>query len=406
MKSQEIRYGTRLIRGMAVVVLACFYSGIAGFAAEISKAVPSEKTAMPLKAMPEKVATDSTQGRRAVLPEWVFQPGPLNLITDVPGVQVGHVTIRREGPRPLRTGVTAIVPHSGNLATQGLWASTAQLNGNGEETGRGPLEEDGVLNSPILLTNTTAVGVVHHGVFEFYEKHYPGQWHGQLPVVAECWDGFYSSINDLNAVASSDAVRAIENAQPGRFPQGRVGAGTGMRSYEVHAGIGSASRIVEIAGKAYTVGVLVNTNHSRLKYMNRAVKSVLELHLGPLETLKQRDDQDRVVASEVMNPSTRQGSIIVAIATDAPLMPLQLQRLARRAGLGIGAMGSTMDITSGDFAVAFSTAAMVPLQDGAPAVLPLSAIHPDQLSPLFRATVEAVTEAQMNAILASHRSGP
>lgn len=349
---------------------------------------------------------------RVILPQWEFQPGPWNNITDVSGVSVGHITIRRDIPSKIRTGVTAIVPHSGNLATTGLWASGQMLHGNGELTGLGPLNSSGILNSPIMLTNTFAVGAVHTGVFQYFLKHYPGStpgstsWSGQLPIVGECYDGFFNTIEDITAITPADSVRAIEQAvsgpaQSGPIQQGSVGAGTGMRSFELHAGIGSASRRIQLDSQTYTLGVLVNMNHSRFQYLNPDIRAQLEAKLGTsLETVRQQDSQDQV--KRETQPLQRQGSIIVVIATDIPLMPHELEEVAKRAALGIGAMGSVMDTTSGDGVIAFSTAEKIPV-DEAPTQIRHSFIHPEKLTPVFRATVEAVTEAQINALLASHR---
>lgn len=335
-----------------------------------------------------------------------YPAGAHNAITDVPGLQVGHVTLTGESPR-IRTGITAIVPNvalltssQGNLANTGFWAAGAILNGNGELTGLGPLETSGVLNSPILLTNTYAVGVAHQGVFDYYRRDFPGQWPGLLPVVGECFDGFYNTIQ-VPVLKPGDAVAAIASARSGPVPQGRVGAGTGMRSFELHAGIGSASRVVTLNGRQYTIGVLVNANHSRLDRLNPLLKDALAQYFAKsLDQVKEEDDRDR--ASLHTSATSRQGSIIVVIATDLPLNVKALHMLAERAGLGIANTGSVMATTSGDFAVAFSTANPVLLGDTAPTMVPNTTVHPDALTPVLQATVEAVTEAQINAIVAAH----
>lgn len=359
-----------------------------------------------LQAMPPRTETQST---RVVLPQWRFEPGPLNAITDVAGVKVGHVTIWRDHPYPIRTGVTAIVPHSRDLARTGLWANGRMLHGNGELTGLWFVRATGILNTPILLTNTFSVGQVSRGVFDYYRRHYPGKtpgstvWPGQLPVVGECYDGYFNTIEDPSAVMPEDAVQAIELARGGAISQGRVGAGTGMRSFGLYAGIGTASRQVMIDGKQYTLGVLVNMNHSRFADLNPVIRTELEKRFGrPLDEIHREDSRNLVPRAS--SAIQRQGSIIVVIATDLPLLPYQLEQLALRAALGIGALGSTMASTSGDGVIAFSTAQPVPLGDNAPVVLPLQVIHPDYLSPIYRATVEAVTEAQINALVAAHMS--
>jgi D-aminopeptidase len=354
----------------------------------------------------------STQPERLIPDYWrQFPTGAYNAITDVAGVQVGHLSLYRDRPSKIRTGVTAIVPDAalltggkGTLANTGFRASAVMLNGNGELTGMGPLQTAGLLNSPIILTNTYAVGAAHQGVFEYFAQHDPGQWEGQLPVVGECWDGFFNTIEEP-VQAAQDTVMAIESAHSGPVPQGRVGAGTGMRSFELHAGIGSASRRVVINNREYTIGVLVNANHSRLNTLNPLLKTVLERSWGmPAERMKTADNADEAVrpSKTGARPASRQGSAIVVIATDLPLDALSLRQLAQRAALGIGNTGSIMATTSGDFAIAFSTTNPVPLGNQAPTVLTLSAIHPDALTPILQATVEAVTEAQLNAIVAAH----
>jgi D-aminopeptidase len=331
---------------------------------------------------------------RIILPQWEYLPGSLNAITDVPGIAVGHTTIRQDVPVTRRTGMTAILPHRGNLAKVAVFAAGSVLNGNGEMTGLATIDHTGLLNSPIVLTNTPSIGAAHLGVHAYMRQHYGTTWNGELPVVAECWDGVFNTL--YPPLTPSDAVNALNAATPGPVALGQVGAGTGMRSFELHAGIGTASRVVTVAGKPYTLGVLVNANHSKLENMSPAVRQMLETRLGPLDQKRLRDNQD---ATWQKKPTaSRQGSIIVIIATDAPLLPPQLKQLANRAALGIGAMGSTMDTTSGDFALAFSTAQKIPLGQPANLLTLQPVIHPDALSALQRATVEAVTEAQIRAL--------
>lgn len=341
------------------------------------------------------------------LPQWqTFQSGVNNAITDVPGIKVGQLTYSQDVPAKIRTGVTSIVPDAalltngqGNLATTGFRASSVCLNGNGELTGTNFINEFGVLNSPILLTNTRSVGALHDGVASYFDKYFPGQWSCQLPVIGECYDGFFNNV-DQNVIRPEAAEAVINQAKSGPVAQGRVGAGTGMRSFELHAGIGSASRKILVNGKEYTIGVLVNANHSRLNDMNPLIRQQLEQRFGPLEQLKARDNLD--YANPAPRNSPRQGSIQVVIATDLPLNNKELEELAKRAGLGIGNTGSTMGTTSGDFATAFTTANPVPMGSQVPALLGASELHPDMMTPVFKATVEAVTEAQGNALVASH----
>ena len=336
-----------------------------------------------------------------------FPTGQFNAITDVPGLKVGHVSVYRDLPSKVRTGVTAIVPDAasltdgqGNLANTAFHAAAVNLNGNGELTGRGPLETAGLLNSPIILTNTYSVGAAHQGVFDYFAKHHRGQWTGQLPVIGECWDGYYNTIEDP-ALSPQDTVAALESAHSGPVQQGRTGAGTGMRSFEMHAGIGSASRKIRLNGKEYTIGVLVNANHSKLNNLNPLLRSALENQFQtPLENLRQSDNRDH--ANRPPLPSPRQGSIITMIATDLPLDSKALHQLAERAGLGIGNTGSIMATTSGDYAIAFSTANPVQVGENASPINKSETINPDFLSPIFQATIEAVTEAQLNSITAAH----
>jgi D-aminopeptidase len=341
------------------------------------------------------------------LPQWqTFKSGFNNAITDVPGIKVGQLTYAQDWPAKVRTGVTSIVPDAslltngqGNLATTGFRGSSVCLNGNGELTGTNFINEFGVLNSPILLTNTRSVGALHDGVAAYFEKYFPGQWSCQLPVVGECYDGFFNNV-DHNPIQPSAAETVINQAKSGPVAQGRVGAGTGMRSFELHAGIGSASRKIQLNGKEYTIGVLVNANHSRLSDLNPIIRQQLEQRFGPLDRLKAQDDLD--YAHPAPRNSPRQGSIQVIIATDIPLSSKELEELAKRAGLGIGNTGSTMGTTSGDFATAFSTANPVPMGSQVPALLNATELHPDEMTSVFKATVEAVTEAQANALVASH----
>lgn len=358
----------------------------------------------------------SNHPKPLALPQWQMdERGSNNAITDVPGVKVGHVTIRTDQPEHFRTGLTAIIPDMstitagrGNIATWGLPAAIAVLNGNGELTGTGPIETAGILNSPIILTNTRSVGIAIEGVYQFFNTHYANErWPGELPVVGECWDGIYSTIT-MPAIQPKDVIEALEKASSGPVSQGRVGAGTGMRSFEMHAGIGSASRRLVIDGKAYTLGVLVNTNHSRLPDLNPQLAQLLEQRWGkPLSEVKISDDKDAQWRSKVSAMSEtqtkRQGSIITIIATDLPLAPHQLRMLAERSALGIGETGSFIATSSGDFTLAFSTANSFRVGSGAPSVLgDTQSFNSDNMNPIFKATVHAVLEAQLNALLASH----
>ena len=307
--------------------------------------------------------------------------GRLNAITDVEGVRVGHVTLLegsgklRVGKGPVRTGVTAILPHGDDVYQHRVFGAIESLNGNGEVTGAAWVNERGLLEVPIALTNTLCVGQVYSGVITHVLEKDASR--DPLPVVGECWDG---GLNDIAGrhVKETHVLQAIRKAQVGPVPEGSVGAGTGMRAYEYKAGIGTASRVVHEAVGDYTVGVLVNANCGR-----RAELVVAGVPAG------------RLFSAETA-PPTRDGSIIVVIATDAPLLPSQLRRLCRRAWLGIGRTGTVSRHSSGDFAIAFSTAHRIP-KDGA-AVDTVGTLRDRKLTPLFQAVVEATEEAILNAL--------
>ena len=303
--------------------------------------------------------------------------GTYNAITDVPGVKVGHVTLNKGkgklivGKGPIRTGVTAIVPHSDVYENQ-LFAAAESLNGNGEMTGMAWINERGLLEVPIVLTNTLSIGEGYSGVVAYMLKQSPNRV--PLPVVAECYDG---GLNDIAGrhVKPEHVIQAIETASSGPVAEGSVGAGTGMRAYEFKAGIGTASRIVS---NNHTVGVLVNANCGRRPH--------LMINGVPVGQALQKDTP----------PPTRDGSIIVVIATDAPILPHQLRRLCKRAAFGITRTGTISRTSSGDFAIAFSTAHTISrnraTQDS------IVALRDNQLNDLFQATIEATEEAILNAL--------
>jgi D-aminopeptidase len=326
--------------------------------------------------------------------------GPLDAITDVAGVRVGHVTlISGEGPLevgsgPVRTGVTIIQPHEGDVGRDPVYAGCHRLNGNGELTGLEWVREGGMLTTPIGLTNTYAVGTVrdaliaaevrHHGADEVY-------W--ALPVVGETWDG---RLNDINGqhVRAEHALAALDAAAAGEVAQGNVGGGTGMICHEFKGGIGTASRMVEADGVGFTVGALVQANYGRRGRLTVAGVPVGE-ELGK-DVIPSPYDAPAVAGS---------GSIIVVLATDAPLLPHQCERLAQRAGLGIGRMGGAGEHTSGDLFLAFATGnrglpAAEYAEPGAPTVA-VTALNDTYLSRLFWAAIEATEEAILNALLSA-----
>jgi D-aminopeptidase len=318
------------------------------------------------------------------------EPGPLNAITDVAGVAVGHETIIRdlEDGRAVRTGVTAILPRGRETLAQPVLAGIFALNGNGELTGSHWIEESGVLSGPVLLTNTHSVGAVHDGAIRWRVAQPgadPDGYWWSLPVVAETWDGYLNDINGLH-VTAEHAARAIEAAAPGPVAEGNVGGGTGMICHEFKGGIGTASRVTTAAGSAYTVGVLVQANYGR-----RDTLTIAGVPVGRYLRAQ------RVYSAA--DPAAEMGSIIITIATDAPLLPGHLERLARRAAMGLARVGSYAGNGSGDLMLAFSTASY--RHPGDPDRWALEALAPDAQTPLFLATVEATEEAIVNALVAA-----
>lgn len=316
-----------------------------------------------------------------------YPTGRWNAITDVAGVKVGQVTLNRgsgklvPGEGPVRTGVTAILPRD-DVWTRKVFAGGFVLNGNGETTGLSWIHEAGWLETPILLTDTLSVGKVSDAVVTWMARRYPAMGVSDdvvLPVVAECDDSF---LNDQRGrhVRTEDVLSAIEGAKSGPVAEGSVGAGTGMVSYRFKGGIGTASRVLPKGDGGYTVGVLVNCN--------MGARSDLRIDGVPVG----REITDLM---PVRKPG--EGSIIVVVATDAPLLPHQLQRLARRAALGLARTGSTARHSSGDFMLAFSTAAVVP-HDPDERTMALEALNNTHISPLFEATVECTEEAIGNAL--------
>lgn len=318
-------------------------------------------------------------------------PGPLNAITDVAGVTVGHVTLVEDltDGRKVRTGVTAILPRGRGTLDTPAYGGWFALNGNGEMTGTAWLEESGQLEGPVMLTNTHSVGVVRDAVIAWRVKaagaDASGYW-WSLPVVAETWDGHLNDINGFH-VRPEHAARAIEQARGGPVAEGNVGGGTGMICHEFKCGIGTASRRTTAAGGVYTVGVLVQANYG-LRDTLRIAGVPVGQHL--------RNDR---VYSEQDPAASDTGSIIIVVATDAPLLPHQLKRLARRAALGLARMGSVAGNGSGDIFVAFSTANAEALA-GKPLAASTS-LGNDHVDPLFAATVEATEEAIVNAMVAA-----
>ena len=313
-------------------------------------------------------------------------PGPLNAITDVTGIEVGHKTlISGEGDRAVRTGVTAIWPRGkeSGVPSFGGWFS---LNGNGEMTGTTWLEESGLLDGPVMITNTHSVGTVRDSYIKWRVERarkagvdLTDEW--SLPVVAETWDGFLNDVNGFH-VKEADVFAALEAARSGPVPEGNVGGGTGMVCYGFKGGIGTASRKTG----PHTVGVLVQCNCGR-----RSQLRIAGVPVGQEITEKVPYARDSRRAAEDV------GSIIIVVATDAPLLPHQLKRLARRASLGLARTGSVSGNGSGDIFIAFSTANAAAGRTSG--VVNVSMLPNDEMNGLFEATVEATEEAIVNAMV-------
>ena len=318
------------------------------------------------------------------------QPGPLNAITDVSGVQVGMTTLIEgegalvPGSGPVRTGVTAILPRGREPDAPPVWAGVHALNGNGEMTGAHWIRDGGHFSGPVLLTNTHSVGIAHHAATRwmietapvFHEAH---RW--ALPVVAETYDGVLNDINGQH-VTEAHVRAALDGASDGPVAEGNVGGGTGMICYEFKGGTGTASRRVE-AGGAWTVAALVQANHGMRDWL-----TILGVPVG--RHLREGLLFDRET-----------GSIIVVLATDAPMMPHQLDRLARRAAIGIGRHGTPGGNNSGDIFLAFTTANPVPHDAARTGPRDFRYLADELFDPIYLAAVEATEEAVVNALVAA-----
>jgi D-aminopeptidase len=322
-------------------------------------------------------------------------PGPFNAITDVAGVAVGHTTLisgegrLQIGKGPVRTGVTAILPRGKDTMSNPVFAGWWSLNGNGEMTGTTWVEESGFLEGPVMITNTHSVGVVRDAVIQWRVNHGqpdPAGYWWSLPVVAETWDGWLNDINGFH-VKSEDAFHAIDSAHSGAVEEGNVGGGTGMICNEFKGGIGTSSRKFEIKGASYTVGVLVQCNYG--------VRPNLRIAGVPVG----KEIPEEAAYGSASFGEVDRGSIIVVVATDAPLLSHQLKRLARRVSLGLGRNGSISGNGSGDIFIAFSTA-----NSGAAAadhVVDLKMLPNDLIEAAFASTVHATEEAVINAMVAA-----
>jgi D-aminopeptidase len=322
------------------------------------------------------------------------KPGPLNAITDVSGVEVGATTLIKgegalvEGYGPVRTGVTIIFPR-GRASSDPVYAGWFSLNGNGEMTGTTWVEESGFLEGPVGITNTHSVGTVRDSIIAWQAKRKALKQPWSLPVVAETWDGYLNDINGFH-VKQPDVFAALDAAHNGPVTEGNTGGGTGMVCYGFKGGTGTASRVVSAEdGGGYAVGVLVQCNCGR-----RPQLTIAGVPVGkeiPAGTPKAGNPP---AGSESRGDV---GSIIIVIATDAPLLPHQLKRLARRATLGLARTGSVSGNGSGDIFIAFSTAN--PGADAPPGPNAVKTVSNDRITPLFTATVEATEEAIVNAMV-------
>jgi L-aminopeptidase/D-esterase-like protein len=341
------------------------------------------------------------------------QTGPANAITDVTGVAVGHVTLIEgegklvPGQGPIRTGVTAILPRPrGNWDP--VFAGTFNLNGNGDMTGTNWIKESGFLEGPILLTGTHSVGTVRDAAIQWQARN-GRDFVFTYPIVAETFDG----LNDANGehVKAAHAFQALDRAKPGAVEEGSVGGGTGMRCNGFKGGIGTSSRKLSVQQGGYTVGVLVQCNYGGdLRILGVPIREEIN-DLGGCTVLPQPLSRPwtrgippcsstggaRIGAAD--GGEEGRGSIIVVVATDAPLLPHQLERIARRVGMGLGRLGSWAGNSSGDLFLAFSTAnAGAARPDGTPS---LTMLPNDRIDPLFASTIDATEEAVVNAMLAA-----
>src|SRR5437660_2612970 len=346
----------------------------------------------PIKSPPPTTQTKIVRARDLGIP-FEGTPGSLNAITDVPAVEVGYTTLisgdgkLEVGKGPVRTGVTAVIPRGHDSLNDPVYAGYFSLNGNGEMTGTHWLEESGFLEGPVVITNTHSVGVARDAVIAWRIKHgaadASGYW-WSLPLVAETWDGFLNDVNGFH-VKAEDVFHALDSAHGGAIEEGSVGGGTGMICYEFKGGSGTASRKIDIKlakdkpSQTFTVGVFVQANFGR-----RALLTIAGVPVG------------KEIPGTVYKDDT--GSCIAVVATDAPLLPNQLKRLARRVSIGLARTGTISGHGSGDLFVAFSTAnknVWAPDQ----VTHSVQTVPNDLIDPILGAVVEATEEAVVNALV-------
>lgn len=334
-----------------------------------------------------------------------LQPGPLNAITDVAGVRVGQVTVKREvNSIPWRTGVTAIWPHQGNPLLEYVYAAAFALNGLGEMTGRTLIDEWGLLGFPILLTGTNSVGIVYHWALQYLFEH-GAQEAGMtslITMVAECDDSSLDGSQGL-AIGREEVYKALASATGGPVAEGCVGGGTGMKLFEFKGGIGTSSRLVPVGNTLYTVGALVMTNFGA-RHELRIDGIPVGRILSEEENVQSAQNKESGQVSE--NSRINEGSCIVVLATDAPLNPRQCERMAKRAALGLARTGSTARDGSGEIIVSFSTGNIIPANSG-PVISVRTLLEgstseaPPPLNGLFTGAIEATEEAVYNALVAA-----
>ena len=321
------------------------------------------------------------------------ETGPVNAITDVTGLEVGFTTLvegegqLEPGKGPIRTGVTAILPRGRDPEPKPVWAGAYALNGNGEMTGTHWIHDGGYFVGPVCITNTNSVGRVHHAslgwILDTYSEAFAKDHLWAMPVVAETYDGLLNDINGQH-ITEAQARAALDFAAPGPVAEGNGGGGTGMICYEFKGGTGTSSRRIEIDGETFTIAALVQANHGVRPWL-----TVLGAPVG------------RHLTDDRMLDGGELGSIITMVATDLPVLPHQLHRMAKRSAIGIGRGGTPGGNNSGDIFLAFSVANPGPMPQLAPARLSLDYVNDEQFDPIYMAAVEAVEEAVVNALVAA-----
>ncbi|ETI68971.1 DmpA family aminopeptidase [Neobacillus vireti] len=319
-------------------------------------------------------------------------PGEFNALTDVPGVEIGFTTIIEGegqvqiGKGPIRTGVTAILPRGKKEKMKPIWAGFYSLNGNGEMTGVHWVNDGGYFLSPICITNTHSVGIAHHATTKWmvnnYEKQFSTEHLWAMPVIAETYDGVLNDINGQH-ITEEHVLSAIDGAHPGPVSEGNVGGGTGMICYEFKGGTGTSSRVVTINGQQHHIGVLVQANFGLREWL-----TIIGVPVG------KHMSNGKLLENE-------QGSIIVIIGTDIPMLPHQLKRVAKRAAIGIGRSGSPGGNSSGDIFLAFSTANEMDILQLSQEKLTMEFVNDEGFDPIYEAVCQAVDESVVNALIAA-----